>query len=283
MPARKDTDMPWNERTLTAQRLVNWGQAAQTRVPDPDAAAKLVERLGIATLYPVSPELPDLFRAYTGDPEAKTDAHWDSPSGQVYTWRWELGRREAAFYTAIVRGRPTLVSWPLLPAVLRLRGDARSPEQLYAEGLLSEGANRIARALQHEGGVLGTGELRRAAGFPIGKDQRAAFLKAIAELDNRLLLAKVFSRDDQDMRHALTAIRYPEAAQAARTLEPDEAIDAVLNAYLLPARYALPVPLSKHLGLELAVLRGGLERLVGDGRAEATTVPGLGQCYVYVE
>ncbi len=275
--------MTGDGEALRAQRLVNWGQSTQTRVPDPDAAAVLVERLGIATLYPVSPELPDLFHAYTGDPEAKTDSHWDSPAGQVYTWRWELGRREAAFYTAIVRGRPTLVAWPLLPAVLRLRGDARSPDQLYAGGLLSEGAIRIARALENEGGVLGTGELRRAAGFPIGKEQRAAFLKAIAELDGRLLLAKVFSRDDQDMRHALTALRYPEATEAARTLETDQAIDAVLNAYLPRALYALPVPLSKHLGLDLAALRDGLERLAGAGRAESATVPDLGECYVYLE
>ncbi len=275
--------MTWDGQVLAAQRLVNWGQSTQTRVPDPDAAAVLIERLGIATLYPVSPELPDLLHAHTGDPYTKPDSHWDSPSGQVYTWRWELGRREAAFYTAIVRGRPTLVSWALLPAVLRLRGDARSPEQLYAGGLLSEGAIRIARALERQGGVLGTGELRRMAGFPTGKEQRAAFLKAIAELDGRLLLAKVFSKDDQDMRHALTALRYPEATEAARTLEVEEAIDAVLSTYLPNALYALPVPLSKHLGLELAALRSGLERLADGGRAESANIPGLGECYVYLE
>ena len=275
--------MAWDAQALTARRLVNWGQSVQTRVPDPGAGAVLVERLGIATLYPVSPELPDLLHAYTGDPAAKPDSNWDSPSGEVYAWRWELGRREAAFYTAIVRGRPTLVSWALLPAVLRLRGDSGSPDQLYAGGLLSEGAIRIARALQNAGGVLGTSELRQAAGFPTGKEQRAAFLKAVAELDSRLLLAKVFSRDDQDMRHALTAARYPEATEAARALDAAEAIDAVLSAYLPHAVYALPVPLSKHLGLELAALRGGLERLAEAGRAEATSVPGLGECYVYLE
>jgi hypothetical protein len=275
--------MTLDGQTLTARRMVNWGQSAQTRVPDPDAAAVLVERLGITTLYPVSPELPNLLHAYTGDPNTKSDSHWDSPSGQVYTWRWELGRREAAFYTAIVRGRPTLVSWALLPAVLRLRGDARSPDQLYAGGLLSEGAMRIARALESEGGVLGTGELRQAAGFPTGKEQRAAFLKAVAELDGRLLLAKVFSKDDQDMRHALTALRYPEATEAARTLEAEEAIDAVLSTYLPHALYALPVPLSKHLGLELAALRAGLERLSDAGRVEAVNIPGLGDCYLYLK
>jgi hypothetical protein len=274
--------MPRDAQQLTARRLVNWGQSAQTRAPDPVAATALIERLGVATLYPVSPELPDLLHAYTGDPTTKSDSSWDSPSGHVYTWRWELGRREAAFYTAIVRGRPTLVSWALLPAVLRLRGEPRSPEQIYQSGGLSEGAMRITRALQEEGGVLGTGELRKAAGFPTGKEQRAAFLKAVAELDALLLLAKVFSTEDQDMRHALTTVRYPEATEAARALDTSEAIDTLLAAYLPHAVYALPSPLAKHLGLSPALVRGGLERLVDAGRAEAATVPDLGECFIYL-
>ena len=42
-------------------------------------------------------------------------AEWDSPAGEVYVWRWALGRKEVAFYSAIVRKRPTWVSWTLLP------------------------------------------------------------------------------------------------------------------------------------------------------------------------
>lgn len=267
-------------RTLLAARQANWGQSARTRTPDPVAATALIERVGIATLYPVSPELPDLLHAYTGDPSTTPDSHWDSASGHVYAWRWELGRREAAFYTAIVRGRPTLVAWPLLPSVLRLRGDLRASDQLYAAGLLSEGAARIARALDGAGGVLGTGELRKAAGFPIGKEQRAAFLKAVAELDGRLLLAKVFSPDDEDMRHVLVATRYPDAFAAACELDPAAAMDALLAPYLSNAVFALPGPLAKHLGLDAGAVRSGLERLVAAGTAERVTVSGLGECYL---
>ncbi|HVA90544.1 MAG TPA: hypothetical protein VNL71_11970, partial [Chloroflexota bacterium] len=115
--------MAADAQSLLAARQANWGQTADTRVPDSPAAAVLIARVGIATLYSVSPELPDLLHAYTGDPATTIDMHWDSPTGHIYAWRWELGRREAAFYTAIVRGRPTLVAWALLPAVLCLRGD----------------------------------------------------------------------------------------------------------------------------------------------------------------
>ena len=33
-----------------------------------EGAARLINVAGVATLYPVSPEIPNLFHAYTGDP-----------------------------------------------------------------------------------------------------------------------------------------------------------------------------------------------------------------------
>src|ERR1700674_4987319 len=104
--------------TPGARRRENWCQSAEARIPDSESAQRLIDRVGLATLYPVSPEIPNLFHAYVGDPDAKTDSKWDSPSGQVYGWRWELGKREVAFYGAIVRKKPTWVSWALLPAIL---------------------------------------------------------------------------------------------------------------------------------------------------------------------
>ncbi|MGH2345121.1 MAG: hypothetical protein ACRDG4_07825 [Chloroflexota bacterium] len=57
----------------------------------------------------------------------------------------------------------------------------------------------------------------------------------------------------------------------------------MLAVYLPHAVYALPGSLAKHLGLDPALVRGGLERLTADGRAEAATVPGLGECFIYLE
>ncbi len=271
------TDLP----PLTARRLANWGQTPATRTPDPTAATRLIERIGFATLFPASPEVPNLFHAYTGDPGTRVVTEWDSPAGNVYTWRWQLGRAEAAFYTAIVRGRPTLVSWALLPALLRLVGDLRAPDELYDRGELSAGAYRIARALDESGGVLATGELRRAAGFPTGREQRAAFLKAVAELDRRLMLAKVFAEGDEDMRHALVSARYPEAVEAADRLTRNAALYAVLATYLPAAVYAVPTPLARHLGLPEPELRAALDRAVERGTAEPARLPGQrGACYL---
>jgi hypothetical protein len=248
--------------TSRLRRLENWCQTAETRIPDAEAAKRLIDRVGIATLYPVSPEIPNLFHAYVGNPEAKTDSKWDSPSGHVYSWRWELGKREAAFYSAIVRKKPTWISWELLPVILCLLSESRAPEELYEAGEVSDGAYRITQALEESGGVLSTGELRLASGFPTGKEQRAAYLKAVEELDSRLLLAKVFSpdEDDLDMRHALVRRRYPEYVAAAEGISRETAIDQFLTTYLGAAAYAVPAVLEKHLGIPETELRAGLPR-----------------------
>jgi hypothetical protein len=266
------------DATQHAQRLERWSQTPSTRIPDPQAAAAFIDRVGIATLFPVSSEIPNLFHAYVGDPTATTSSTWDSPSGHVYSWRWALGRQEAAFYSALVRKRPTWVSWTLLPAILRVRGELRVPDELYHRGELSAHAYRIAQVLEESGGVLSTGEVRRAAGFPTGKEQRAAYLKAIEELDTRLLLAKVFSPDDDDMRHALVSVRYPHQLAVAEEMTRDEALDRFLRAYLPNAIYVEPPLLAKHLMIPEAELRASLARVVA---ADLATIEGVR--YVWTE
>ena len=269
-------------RQVEARRRERWCQTPETRVAGPEEATRLIERVGIATLFPASPEVPNLFHAYVGDPGAQTSSQWDSPSGHVYGWRWALGRREAAFYSALVRGRPTWISWALFPAMLRLCGEPRTPDELYDTGELSGEAYRIAQALDAAGGVLSTGELRRQAGFPTGKAQRAAYLKAVDELDNRLLLAKVFSADDDDMRHALVRARYPEHVARAEQMTRVDAMDAFLTTYLPAAVYAVPAVLAKHLKLPEAELRAGLDRLANAGRVTTLALPEQkGMCYLW--
>ena len=269
---------------LQPLRLQRWRQTPETRLSGADAAAELIPQLGISTLYPASPELPDLYHAYVGDPNAKTDSKWDSPSGQVFSWRWALGRREAGFYCALVRGRTTWVSWELLPAVLRLRGEMRMPDELYDTGAITPEAYRIARALDESGGSLSTSELRERAGFPNGKEQRTAYLKAVDELDSRLLLAKVLYPDSDDMGHALVFERYRTHVDAAERMTREEALHQLLLTYLPHAVYALPAPLARHLKLPEDELRAALNRLAADGQVESAALPNVkGTCYVWRE
>jgi hypothetical protein len=267
---------------LERRRRAQWGQTPETRCADEPAVQALIQRAGIVTHYPVTPELPNLLHAYTGSPTTKVTSEHDGDSGHVYAWRWTLGRREAGFYTAIVLKRPTWVAWNLLPAVLRLRGDLRAIDEIFDTGTLSANAYRVAMALEEAGEPLATGDLRRAAGFPIGKAERAAYLKAVAELDSRLLVAKVFSPNDEDMRHTLVRNQYPEAVVAAERLSSGDAMRQLLIAYLPSAAYALPDLLAKALAVPAADMRGGLEALCADRLAKIVTLDGQAQtAYVW--
>ena len=178
---------------LDATRRTHWCQTQEARITGPEGGLQLIHSAGVATLYPASSEIPNLFSRLHGRSRRCHRLRARQPIREVYGWRWALGGRDAAFYSALVRGRPTWVSWTLFPAVLRLCGEHRSPDELYDAGEISADAHRIARALAMAGGVLSTADLRRQAGFPTGKPQRAAYLKAVQELDARLLLAKVFT------------------------------------------------------------------------------------------
>jgi hypothetical protein len=264
------------------RRLAAWGQTPEKRIGGPDAGRAMIDRLGLVTLFPVSSEFPNLYHAFMGDSDAATDSGHSSPSGEVYTWRWTLGGYQAAFYATIVRNRPTWVSWPLLPAIVRLRGELRSAEELYDAGEISVNALRIGEALEEAGDAMATGDLRRAAGFPTGKEQRAAYLKALDELDRRLLVAKVFSPGSTDMSHALVRVRYPEAASAAERLTREAALAQLLQPYLPAAGYVVPSTLAKHLGLPEPELRSALDRFVASGALAPATLSGQrGQCYLW--
>lgn len=267
-----------DEHAIEARQR-SWSQTPGTRVSDPQEAKELIGRLGVVTHFPASPEFPNLYHAFMGDPNAATDSKHDSPAGEVYTWRWHLGRMRAGFYTAVVRKRPTWVSWDLLPAVLRLRGELRTPDELFDVGVISEGAYRVARTLEAAGDALSTGRLRAEAGFPTSREQRAAYQKAVEELDSRLMLTKEFSPDDDEMHHALVMDHYRDQLNEAERLTPEDAFDRFLATYLPGAAYALPVPLARHLGVEETQLRAALERLVGSG---ASSREGEGKSAVYV-
>lgn len=265
------------------KRLHHWCQTPETCLPGESMAPAFVERVGVATLYPASPEFPNLFSAYVGDPNTKTDAGWETPSGEVYAWRWSLGRRSAAFYTALIRRRPTWIRWSLLPAILRLCGALRSPEELYDAGQLSASAYRIAQRLEAAAGALATSELREQAGFPRGTSSRAAYLKAVEELEAHLLLAKVFLSEGDTMHHTLVRKQYPDQVAAAKCLSLDEALDQFLQVYLPQAVYANPPGLAKDLGIPVAALSTAFEHLMAARQVVQIKLPRNVNGYLWCE
>ncbi|GCE21113.1 hypothetical protein KDK_49130 [Dictyobacter kobayashii] len=250
------------EATYEQQRLHNWCQTPAAHLSGSEQAPDFIERMGIATLYPASPEFPNLFSAYVGDPNAKTDSGWDTPSGELYTWRWTLGRQAVAYYSALIRRRPTWISWSLLPSMLRLCGELRSPHELYHTGQLSAPAYQIIEALEAATEPLATSELREQAGFPRGTASRNLYLKAVEELEALMLLAKIFPDEGNTMYHVLVRQHYPEHVASAERLSQPEALRNFLHSYLPQAVYANPKSLAKDLKLPLSTLNAAFEELL---------------------
>jgi hypothetical protein len=254
-----------NEDSRHGERLANWCQTPDTRIPDAEVAAEFIARVGLATVFAVSPEIPDLFHAHMGDPDARTEMEWDSPSGLVYSWRWVLGRKKAGFYGTVVRKRPTFVCWSLLPIVLRLWGDLRPPDELFDLGVISAEAYRICEVIERSDRPLSTGEIRREAGFPTGKDYSKAYHKAIDELGSRMVITTEFPADDAggegSKHHGLTYSRHPEAMADADRLRFDDAMEEFLRVYLRSAVYVVPKSLARDLKVPVQSLTESLERI----------------------
>lgn len=245
---------------LIAERRRRWCQDGVHRVPDADAAREFIDRLGVVTVYAASPEVPNLLHAYVSDPDYKSEPSHDSPGGDVYTWRWSLGRQEAAWYGLWVAKKPTYVAWPLLPAVLGAVMERRDPEEMYRAGELSQDAYRIAAALRGADGSLSTAELRTAAGYPTGKEHRAAYLKGLEELELAMWVAKTF-RGEGEMCHAWVGNAYPDAVSASREMRPEAAV-AMIARHLLPAYgFIEPKVLARHLRLPETVLAQALSEV----------------------
>jgi hypothetical protein len=256
--------------------LRGWRQTPDTRVPTDVDAAELIDKVGIATVFECSPEIANLYHAHMGDPEAKTENTWDSPAGRVYSWRWTITKTGRFFYGTVVRKRPTFVAMPVLPAILNLVADLRTPDELFDFGVISADAYRIAQCLDGIDETRNTGEIRKEAGFPTGKDHSARYHKGLAELENRLLITTEFGTEgDGSKRHGLIFERQPSDVTAALAMTTASAVDALLAAYLPSARYAVPSILAKHVRIDESELIAGLDRLTAAGALEMTTAPGI--------
>src|SRR5207248_2857832 len=70
--------MPEDIDSLHPLRLQRWHQTADTKIDSPSEAAALIRKVGIATAFPTSPEIPNLYHAHVGDPDRKTEAEWNT-------------------------------------------------------------------------------------------------------------------------------------------------------------------------------------------------------------
>jgi hypothetical protein len=269
---------------LKTRRASHWRQDGVHNLPDPKAAASFLKQVHMCPVYPCSSEFPNLLHAYTGDPQTKVAASWDSASGHVYTWRWKLGQANAGFYSLLVAKKPTFVSWEALPAVFGVHFERLTVDELYDSGQLSPNALKIAQAFEGTRGILPTKELRNKADFPTGKEHRAAYGKAVEELEAKLMLAKVFegAEDEEFMCHGWVETIYPDAVATALKQPPEKALTDVIALYLPSAVYLEPALFAKHFRVSKELLGSALEMACERGVARLQEIGGA-SLYVTTE
>jgi len=156
-------------------------------------ARKIVDRLGIALVYPIPkrPEIPSLWSQLY--PKSAMSWSWDADAdprvAEVWQLREALARSGEVAYAKWFRGRATLFSLPVFHALLGAIARVGDPRL----GLSSD-ALAILEAL-HERSPLSTKELRSAVGLK-GREHERAFTAAMKALWERLLVVGVGEVDD---------------------------------------------------------------------------------------
>jgi len=110
----------------------------------------------------------------------------------AWDWKESLPTAKQAFYGRILARKPTFVSMALLPCFHALTGNVGQADdhlRLYSEGRLTTPARRVYELLAHRGRL--TTRQIRAEIEPDRRGSSARLLRALAELQNLFLLARV--------------------------------------------------------------------------------------------
>lgn len=181
-------------------------------------AAKFVDAFGFAYIFPDNKmPLPSLWGAVCGNPWREMDNDdWGWTRAVERTWglKNDLGEKRRAFFGRYFRGKGSLISLAMLPA---LRAARRSDDPL------SPDARRALERLSSVG-AMSTLRLRESLGMH-GSKGHARFDKITVELYRRLLIATV-GTDDTESRWPAAVVdtfdrafpRLPKAKDAVATL-----------------------------------------------------------------
>ena len=224
---------------LEALRDIRYHRTPALRVRAEEEALAFVNEVGFCFLFgDRGTEIPTLWAAVAGSRRSMPNSHHDPDIGRTWTWKDTLPARGEICYTKLLRGKPTLVSLDLVPRFYALSpnyGDEDSYLEQYEEGRLSVEARNVYEALLREG-ALSTSRLRRVAGISGGDANARRFDRAIAELQEQLMITKVGISNANRWGYAyvydLFTRRFPGVPEAARQISTDEAMATLLERYL---------------------------------------------------
>jgi hypothetical protein len=196
-------------------------------------AARFVDRSGFAYVFPDNRlPLPSLWGAVQGNPLRRMEPdEWDftKPVARAWDLKDALGEKRRAWYGRLIRGKATLVSLEMLPALFRLVG-RRVPPAFPPE------ARALCERLRSVG-PMSTLHLRMSLRLS-GSRGAARFEKILLGLYRGLLIANV-GIDGTETRWPASVVGlfrdiFPGVIRAAARLPRQEALRLVLSR--LPAR-----------------------------------------------
>jgi hypothetical protein len=235
-----DHDLP-HLSMAKVERWRDWRfrRMPERRVLDEVEARAFVDEVGLAFLFgEKGVEIPTLWGAVSGSRRPVRQDHHDPDVGRVWDWKDTLPARKEIYYGKWLRGKPTLVSLELLPAVYALSpnyGDPLDYIEQYEAGQLSVEARNVYEVLLNQG-ALATSFLRQEAGLAGTGPVARRFDAALQELQIQLKIVKVGTSEASRWGYAyvydLFARQFPDVPERAHQISTDQAMEILLLRHL---------------------------------------------------
>jgi len=200
------------------------------------SALRFIDDVGFCFAFKAeNSELPCLWNAVCGqrDPVYPVHTHHDEAISFVWRIKDELPAERKIYYGKLLRSRPTMVSLEFLPAFFLLsgrRGRRTDYQEAVRKGTLLPVARDILEALA-DSSPQSTRGLKLATGNQ-SKSKRAAFDRAIAQLQAKMYIAKVAEEYEPfGFVWAPMERAFPVLARKIRSLTPEIARVRILERY----------------------------------------------------
>ncbi len=258
---------------LERLRDATFRRLPRLRVRGERSALAFINEVGFcSTFHRVREPLPCLWQAVCGrrNPRFPKHTHSDPHIGLTWLLKDVLPAKKRVYYGKLLKGRPTLVSLSCFPAFFRLiRGDKRSGDYLsdYRAGLLSRTAMLVMDALLDSSPQY-TAELRAACRLR-GPEQTREFERAIGELQRGLWIVKTEERYEPSFSYRWDLLDHwlEREVTVAQELDTAEAVYRLVRTHIEAVHYTRVDLIARLLGLRLAEVLAGIDRLISERRA----------------
>jgi hypothetical protein len=220
---------------LEELRDINYHRTRRLRVETIDEALGFVNQNGLVFAFKSKKsELPCLWHAACGerDPVMPLHTHHDPPLGLVWRAKDELAVGKKIYYGKALKKTPTMISLSLFPAFYATKG-YRKTDDLYSpfrRGDMSLSARRILDVIVDSPPIT-TKHLKVASGHG-ASDRRYQFDRAMAELQERLLVVKIAENNDPFTFIWGRLDRWlTDQVEISRSISPRQARTIVLEKY----------------------------------------------------